>query len=457
MRAITLREIEWATEGKILNGNPQKTACGICTDSRQIKEGELFIPIVGEVYDAHTFIPQAAKRGCAAVLTARAEAVPAGINAVLVEDTTRALQKLAAWYLNTLNLKKIAVTGSVGKTSTRDMAYYILREKYAVGTTVGNFNNDIGVPLTIFTFDDSMQAAVLEVGMDHSGEIHRLVDMIRPDVGIITNVGISHIENLGSREGILRAKMEIADYFDENSTLVLNHDNDMLAGVEDTGAYKVVRVGSGAENQYRVSAIEDRGGEGVSYRLTCSEGVFQICLKIPGAHNALNSALAIAGCRLLGVSVEEAIRGLSKLELTGKRLTICHAGQITVIDDTYNAAPDSMKSAIDTLIHTPGGRKIAILAGMNELGEESRRYHREIGQYAAQRQIDLLVTVGEKALDIALGAEAEKTAAVRHYETKEAFLNDEKMRPVDGDVILVKGSRTMEMERIVDKILKEQE
>ena len=190
-------------------------------------------------------MPQAAERGCRTFLTAREDAVPRGrdIKAILVSDTTKALQALAAWYLETLNLKKIAVTGSVGKTSTRDMVYYILKEKFVTGTTAGNFNNDIGVPLTIFSFDDTMEAAVLEIGMDHFGEIHRLVDIIRPDIGIITNVGISHIENLGSRQGILQAKMEIVDYFGKKNTLVINSSNDMLKTVENSGSYEILTVG----------------------------------------------------------------------------------------------------------------------------------------------------------------------------------------------------------------------
>lgn len=459
MREITLAEIEKAVDGKILAGSGKEKIAGVCTDSRKAGPQDLFVPLIGEVHDAHKFMPQAAERGCSTFLTAREDAVPCGrdIKAILVSDTTRALQALAAWYLETLDLKKIAVTGSVGKTSTRDMVYYILKQKFVTGTTAGNFNNDIGVPLTIFSFDDTMEAAVLEVGMDHFGEIHRLVDIIRPDIGIITNVGISHIENLGSRRGILQAKMEIADYFGEKNTLVINSSNDMLRTVDNGGAYEILTVGESSDSDYFVHHVTDRGEMGISYKLTAEGEERTVSLKIPGAHNALNSALAIAACRKLGVTFEEAQRGLSALQLTGKRLTVKEAGGIKVIDDTYNAAPDSMKSALNTLMHTGGIRKIAILSGMNELGEDSREYHREVGCFAAELKPDLLITVGEKAADIAQGAQKTGSIRVLHFDSKDALYPLLDQLLTKGDTVLVKGSRAMEMEQVVSRILKEQE
>lgn len=459
MNRITIGLIQAATDGRLLAGDPAAAVEAVSTDSRTAKAGELFIPIIGENHDAHKFIPMAYENGCRAFLTAREDAARGleEASVILVEDTTKAMQKLAAWYLKELGLKTVAVTGSVGKTSTRDMVYNILREKYVTGTTVGNFNNDIGVPQTIFTFDDSMEAAVLEVGMDHRYEIHRLVDIIRPDIGIITNVGISHIENLGSREEILAAKLEITDYFTEDNTLVINQDNDMLQAADLSGGYKVVRVGTDPSCDYRVSGVEDRGGEGVGWTLTADGKEYRIELPIPGAHNALNASLAVAACQRLGVSVEEAAAGLSRLRLTGKRLTIFEKDGMKIIDDTYNAAPDSMKSAIETLTHTEGSRRIAILGGMNELGPDSRRYHREIGQFAAARKVDLLLTAGEKARDIAEGAVQAGAAQVKHFDTKEDLARELGGLLRRGDAILVKASRAMEMEQIVDKIMEEQE
>jgi len=412
------------------------------------------VPIIGAVHDAHKFLPQVYEAGCRTFLVSdesAGEAFP-DCNVILVEDTTRGMQLLAKYYLEKLNLKKITVTGSVGKTSTRDMVHSILSEKYKTGTTVGNLNSDYGVPLTIFSFDDSMEAAVLEIGMDRFGEIHRLVDMIRPEVGLITNVGISHVENLGSREGILKAKMETVDFFGEENTLVINQSNDMLATVE-SDSYQVIRVGLTPEDDYYVHDIEDHGDKGVDYKLTLESRTYPVHLDIPGAHNALNSAMALAGCRIHGVEIEEGIPGLGNVALTGSRLTIREKDGMKIIDDAYNAAPDSVKSAINTLMSMEGKRKIALLGGMNELGSASAVYHREVGAYAAEKGIDLLITVGEKAFDYVLGArEGLGEDRIRHFAEKEDLYAQAGELFAEGDVVLVKASRGMEFEQIIEKL-----
>ena len=459
MNRITIEEVRKATEGQLLFGRETDTIEGVAIDSRKIEEGQLFVPIIGEVNDAHKFIPQVYEKGCRSFIASNREVAEkySDCNVVLVEDTTKALQMLAKYYLEKLNLKKITVTGSVGKTSTRDMVYAILCEKYKTGTTVGNLNSDFGVPLTVFSFDDTMEAAVLEIGMDRFGEIHRLVNIIRPEVGLITNVGISHVENLGSREGILQAKMETVDFFGPENTLVINRSNDMLATVESE-AYQIIGVGLEAENPYYVHDVVDHGDKGVDYVLTTGGKDYDVHLQIPGAHNALNSALAIAGCKKLGVTIEEALHGLSKIKLTGSRLTITEKNGLKVIDDTYNAAPDSMKSAINTLMSMDGIRKIAILGGMNELGSESAKYHQEVGAYAGEKGVDLLITVGEKAFDLAEGAKKGMEAEhILHYADKNALYAEIKELFKAGDVILAKASRTMEFEQIVERILNEQE
>ncbi|MFR7989344.1 MAG: UDP-N-acetylmuramoyl-tripeptide--D-alanyl-D-alanine ligase [Anaerovoracaceae bacterium] len=461
MNEITIEKIVDATNGKLLSGSKDNVIQEVCTDSRTAKKGDLFVPIIGEVHDAHKFIPQAYERGCRAFLVSRTEAADGlkDCQIILVGDTTGAVQDLAAVYLEGLGLKKIAVTGSVGKTSTRDMVHAILSEKFRTGTAKKNFNNSIGVPLTIFSFDDSLEAAVLEMGMDHAGEIHRLAEIIRPDIGIITNVGISHIENFADgRDGILKAKMEITDYFGPTNTLVINSDNDMLKKADFSGGYKLIRVGEEPEADYRISDIRDYGEKGIRYTLSAEGKEYEICLHVPGAHNAVNSALAIAGCRQMGVTTEQAISGLAHLELTGKRLAVKEKNGITVIDDTYNAAPASMKSLIDTLVHTDGQRKIAVFAGMNELGAESPKYHREVGEYAGKRDLDLLITVGEKAEDIAVGYRNVKDCGKAvHFDRKEDLYPEIKNLFRTGDVIAVKGSRLMEMEQVAAEILKEQE
>lgn len=456
MNKITIEEIKKATGGQLLSGNEGDTIDGVAIDSRKIEPSQLFVPIIGAVHDAHKFLPQVYETGCRTFLVSNAEAAKpfADCNVILVEDTTKGMQLLAKYYLEKLQLKKITVTGSVGKTSTRDMVYSILSEKYKTGTTVGNLNSDWGVPLTIFSFDDSMEAAVLEIGMDRFGEIHRLVDMIRPEVGLITNVGISHVENLGSREGILQAKMETVDFFDQNNTLVINQSNDMLSTVE-SDEYAIIRVGLEPEDDYYVHDICDHGDHGVDYQLTVkAEGrTYPVHLEIPGAHNALNSAMALAGCTIHGVTIEEGIPGLRNVTLTGSRLTIREKDGIKIIDDAYNAAPDSVKSALNTLMSIEGKRKIALLGGMNELGSESAKYHQEVGAYAAENEIDLLITVGEKAFDYVIGArEGLGEAQILHFAEKEDLYAKADEIFKAGDVVLVKASRGMEFEQIIEKL-----
>ena len=279
--------------------------------------------------------------------------------------------------------------------------------------------------------------------------------IIRPDIGIITNVGISHIENLGSREGILQAKLEIADYFDAGNTLVINQSNDMLASAVLPDTYDVVRVGLAETDAFYVHDIEDYGEAGISYCLTACGKDYQIKLGIPGAHNAVNASLALAAAKRVGVTIEEGITGLSKMQLTDNRLTIRETRGIKIIDDTYNAAPDSMKSAINTLVNTRGDRKIAILGGMNELGPDSLLYHREVGRYAGEKKVDLLITVGEKARDIAIGGiETLGEDKVKHFDTKEQLYEQMDEMFKAGDIIIVKASRSMEMEQVVESIMK---
>lgn len=455
MNEITVNEIVNATNGKLLFGRDDAVISEVSTDSRKAGANTLFIPLIGEVHDAHKFIPQVIESGCRTFLASEKDKVSDfdKCNVILVDDTLVAMQSLAKYYLDKLGLKKIAVTGSVGKTSTRDMVYYICCEKYKTGRSLANFNNDVGVPLTIFSLDDSMEVAVFEEGMDHAGEIHRLVDITRPDVGIITNIGISHLENLGSRENILKAKMEITDFFGPSNTLVINESCDLLNKSDIKGQYKVIGVGEENED-YIVSNICDLGEKGIKFTLTVGGEQRQISLGVPGAHNAINGALAIAACSQFGITLDQAAKGLSNLSLTGKRLAIRESGGIKVIDDTYNAAPDSMKSAVSTLVNTEGKRKIAILGGMNELGDDSRKYHKEVGEFAASKGVSLVIGVEEKAKDIVEGAK-EKGCDTMWFPSKEEMYPELMNILSSGDVVLIKASNALHMDEVADKIIKE--
>lgn len=458
MRRLTVEEILKATGGELLGGSKDFGISGVSTDSRKASEKDIFFPLKGENFDAHSFLPQVIEAGCKTLVVSKADAIADmnGLNVILVEDTKKAMQNLAKYYLESLHLKKLAVTGSVGKTSTRDMLKAICSQKYRTGGTVGNLNNDIGVPLTIFSFDEDLEAAVIEMGMDDAGQIRVLADIVRPDTGVITNVGISHIEHLGSREGILAAKMEITEYFDEGNTLVINQDCDLLQKDRLQGPFQIVTVGSDKKNEFTVSNVCDFGEEGIEFKLGCFGKEYDIRLMVPGAHNALNAGLAIAACYQIGVDIPEAIAGLASLELTGKRLTIKENNGIKVIDDTYNACPDSMKSAINTLMNTKGKRKVAILGDMFELGEESPRFHREVGEYAGEKAVDLLITLGELGKHISNGAkERSNEPRVLHFSDKAELILELANLLKEDDVVLVKASRGMAMEEIVEKIMNE--
>lgn len=466
MRELKVQEILKAVGGRLVVGTEEQTVNRVSTDSREAQAGDLFFAIKGERFDGHDFLSQAGEKGCRVMVVSAKEKIPENFlqaeerySLILVENTVRALQLLAKYYIGKLNLKKkIAVTGSVGKTSTRDMLYYIASTKYRTGRNLKNYNNELGLPLTILSFDEDLEVAVLEMGMDNFGEIDVLANIVRPDVGVITNIGISHIENLGSREGILKAKMEITNYFDKDAVLVVNQSCDLLSRENVKGSYRLVTVGNDGKSDYVISNVCDFGDKGIKYTLDRNHKQYEVNLPVPGAHNAVNATLAIAACEDLGISIPEAIEGLRRTELTAKRLNIKGKDGIKVIDDTYNACPDSMRSALNTLTATKGLRKVAILGDMFELGPDSKLFHQEVGRYAAEKKIDFLITIGKDAAFIAKGAlTGLGSQQVRHFEKKEDFLAEIEDYILPGDVVLVKASRGMEMESIVKKIFEDKE
>ena len=467
MRPFTVEEIIKAVDGTLVSGEKENIVYRVCTDSRKAEPGDLFFPLKGENNDGHDFLGQVLEAGCRTIVVSDESKIPkqafasqpGDADIIVVGDTTAALQALASYYLDCLPLKKkIAVTGSVGKTSTRDMLYYAASTSFKTGRNPKNFNNYFGLPLSIMDFEPDTEVAVLEMGMASAGEIETLARIARPDIAVITNIGVSHIENLGSREGILKAKLEVTCCFDENSVLIINADNDMLTPENVKGPYRVITVGTGENCDYRINDVCDFGDKGIEYTL-CHEGKdYRIKLPVPGAHNAINASLAVAAAGLMGISPETAIKGFEQAELTEKRLNIKKQGRIKVIDDTYNACPESMKSAMNTLMSTEveeGGRRVAVLGDMFELGKESPAAHLEVGRYAVEKKPDLLIAVGKDAEYIAQGAEPLGDGHVLRYETREDLEKEvhEIIRP--GDTVLVKASRSMEMEKTVKEILKE--
>lgn len=462
MKAIKIRELAGAIAGSCISGNQEVGITGVSIDSRTAASGMVFFALKGERFDGHDFLEQAIEAGCCALVISKALksvltlAGNKGVAVIKVKDTLDALQDFAAYYLSLFPINKIGVTGSTGKTTTKEMLYRILSEKYITVRNEGNFNNNIGLPLSVFQIDDTTETAVFEMGMDRPGEIHRLAEILRPQIGIITNVGLSHIQNLGSRENILKAKMEIADFFGEKDVLIINLDNDMLSKVSYDNSYRILSVGSSDKASFHISQIVGSGEEGIRFTLTTEGDTQEFHLGIPGMHNGTNAALAVAAARCLGVSFKEAAKGLAKLSDTDKRMHIIETRGIKIIDDTYNASPDSMKAAIDVLVDMHGGRKIAILGDMFELGEEEVAYHFQIGEYTSHAGIDMVISVGKNAKYISEGARKEGAKAI-HFEAKDLLKGvlDQWIR--QGDVILVKGSRGMAMEEIVQLLEKTEE
>jgi len=456
MKEITIGEIEKAVFGELICGDRSETAKSVSTDSREATAGCIFFALKGDNHDAHDFIPAAAENGAKSFVVSKRMEMPqsGAFNVIKVDDTTKALQDLAKWYVSGLKIKKVGITGSTGKTTTKDMLYHICSEKYKTGKTAGNHNNHIGLPLTILSLEEDMEAAVLEMGAESIGEIHLLADIARPDIAVITNIGVSHIETFGSRENILKGKMEITDFFNEGNLLVANEGSDLLSRENIAGAYRTVMIGASGKSDYILSDITEKNNGGVQFTLEHRENAIRFELETPGRHNAVNAALAIAAAAELGISMEEAREGLKKVELTEKRLSIRGKNGIKVIDDTYNASPDSMRAAIDVLLSTKGMRKVAVLGDMLGLGENSGGYHEQIGEYIAGKDIGLLIAVGERAKDIAgKAADMMGDGKVICYASRSSLEQDIKALVSPGDVILVKGSRAMALENIVNKIL----
>ncbi len=455
-------EIVSAVNGRLIRKCDEAYITGVKHDSRECAQGDMFVAIQGENNDGHRYIPQVIRAGCRTVMVSHTEGWYGEIgseacNIIEVEDTVYAMGELAAYYLDKLDILKVAVTGSVGKTSTRDMIYYVLSEKYTCGRNMKNFNNAIGLPLSIFRFDSSTQAAVLEMGMNSFGEIDRLAGIVKPDIAVITNIGISHMENLGSREGIFRAKMEIAGHIKDRDgkkgTLVFPYDGEFLTKERTAGDYEQIMVGTDGKSDYIISDIKDSGMDGISFDLEHNEQIRHISIPVPGRHNAVNSTLAIAVGELLGVGIEDAQAGLAKAQLTGSRLRRLKNERLTVIDDTYNASPDSMKSALKVLEQSScSGSKTAVLGDMFELGENTERRHYEVGLFARGLKIDKVIAVGRLAENIAHGA-AGGSMQVMWFEKKEEMYDKLDQIAGTGDIILIKGSRGMKMEQIAEKIL----
>lgn len=439
-------EIVEATRGILVSGNKDDEINFFSQDSRQMTNGGMYIPLKGERFDGHNFIESAFQTGAQAIISEKNVNYEDKI-VIKVKDTHQALKDMASYLRNHRPVKVVGVTGSVGKTSTRDMVYSVVKQKYKTLKTEGNYNNEIGLPLTILRYHDE-EVLVLEMGMNHLQEMSRLSMIARPDIACITNVGTAHIGELGSRENILKAKLEIINGMKEGSTLIINQDNDMLQTVE-LPHLNVVRVGKGKEASIQASHIvleETKSSFEVEY-----QGKKEIIeVPVQGEHNISNALIAIAVGIELNISLEDIKKGIQEFKLTKNRMDILEKNHKTVIDGTYNASVDSMKSSIDVLANYKK-RKVAILADMLELGDYSQQLHEEVGSYVASKGIDILVCVGKEAKYIYQKAR-ESMKDVYYFELNQEVIArlDELLK--EDDVILVKGSHSMNLKEVVEKI-----
>ena len=450
MKAMSLREIAAAVRGTYY-GDESKldlNVSGVAIDSRKVLEGYLFVPLKGARVDGHTFIPQVMESGALCTLTEQ-ELPGATHPYILVSSCEQALKDLAEHYRKALDIKVVGITGSVGKTSTKEMIASVLSQKYNVLKTAGNFNNEIGLPLTIFNIRQEHEVAVLEMGISDFEEMHRLAKMARPDICVITNIGLCHLENLIDRDGILKAKTEMFDYMQPGANIILNGDDDKLITVKEKG-YAPLYFGLSADWDAYATDIRSLSLRGTACTLHLGGETLDVTIPIPGHHMVYNALAGALVGRELGLSAEEIKAGIEALVPVSGRNNMIATDSFLIIDDCYNANPVSTCASLDVLA-TADSRKVAILGDMFELGEKEKELHFGVGAHAAEQEIDLVICIGELSEETARGVRYQGGNAV-HFSAKAEFF--EKGMPLlqKGDTVLVKASHGMQFPEIVERL-----
>lgn len=453
MKHMTLREITAACGGTYF-GDPESTAkevSSVVIDSRKVTQDSLFVAIRGARVDGHTFIPQTIEAGALCALSEE----PLGevtFPYILVDSCTQALKDLAEHYRKSLDIKVVGISGSVGKTSTKEMIASVLSQKYNVLKTEGNFNNEIGVPLTIFNLREEHEIAVLEMGINHFGEMTRLAKMARPDICVITNIGVAHMELLGSRDGILKAKTEMFQYMNPDGTIIFNGDDDKLITYSPENGITPIYFGLGENSSYRAEQIANNGLRGTNATFVTPKSKFSAHISIPGEHMVHNALAGIAVGYALGMSDAEIKAGIEALKPLAGRNHLIETNTYTIIDDCYNANPISMKASIDVLSKADT-RTVAILGDMGELGAKEKEMHYDVGQHTATAGIHVLICIGTLSEELARGAkETGCNIQIYHYPDQEHFFSEMSSILEKNDTILVKASHAMAFEKIVKKL-----
>ena len=448
MDPITLNELAAACGGELMRGDGRATVTTVNKDTRTLKRGDLYWALRGENHDGHDFVRQAAEAGAAAAVVERRDVdAPADLPLVVVPDALRALQQLASWWREQLTLKVICLTGSNGKTSTKDFAASVASTRFRVNKTEGNLNNHIGLPLTILSASKSDEVAVWEIGMNHAGEIEPLARMAKPDIGIITNIGVAHIEFLGSREAIAREKGMLGEVLAADKVLLLPSGDEFAPSIASRTKARVLLVGSTDGLHAGNLRSSSRGQD---FDLVFGNELTAAYLPVPGEHMVRNALLAVAAGLELGLSLRECASGLAATKLSARRLACVDVRGVTLLDDSYNANPDSMEAALHALRGLPGvGRRFAVLGRMGELGAYANEGYRRVGRTAAST-MDVLIVVGEETSPLAEEAQAAGRVEVhRAADTSEAarLLRELSHR---GDAVVIKGSRSARMERVLE-------
>jgi len=452
MNPLSILKVSELADAKLEQGDGRVLVERISTDSRTIKKGEVFVALRGENFDGHKFVEDVAKTGAAgAIIDLEWKGkVPTKFTILRAKDSLLAYQNLAANYRKSLPIKVLAITGSNGKTSTKDFSASVLGRKFRVTKTQGNFNNHVGLPRTILEANSEHEVGVWEIGMNHPGEVAALAKIAAPDAAIITNVGVAHIEFMGTREAIAKEKGSLAEAVRVNGTVILNADDPFSEGIARRTDAHVIFAGT---NEGTIRAIDiQQSADGSEFTIIEGAHRCRAQLPVPGIHMVQNALLAAAAGRAFGLSLEEAAAGLVSAPLTKARLQIKEIHGVQFLDDSYNANPDSMKAALQTLVELDSdGKRIAVLGEMRELGKETQRGHEEVGEAAASFGIDQLIGIGEMGEVMAKAAKKaglEKSSNVGSTAEAAELLSD---IAEPGDLILIKGSRLARTEEVIEK------
>lgn len=454
MKNMTLHNIAKAVDGELCHaeGKEELEVQGVVLDSRKVEKDYLFVATVGERVDGHSFIDSVFEKGALCVICEKRPENPKGAY-ILVKDSFQALKDVARFYRENLDIKVVGITGSVGKTSTKEFIASVLATHFKVLKTEGNFNNEVGLPLTVLRIKEDTEVAVLEMGISDFGEMHRLSEIAKPDICVITNIGQCHLENLGTRDGILKAKSEIFDFMKADGNVCLNGDDDKLITIQEVNGKKPLFFGRNGEHAIYASDCENKGLSGSKAVIHREGRSFEASIPLPGEHMISNALAATAVATVLGLSDEEIQAGIAAVEPVGGRSHIMKNENLTIIDDCYNANPVSMKAAID-LLSMANSRTVAILGNMFELGSKEKELHYEVGAYAATKGVDVIICIGDLSKNMYDGAISveDTTSTAYHFVDKEAFLEQLSGLLQIGDSVLVKASHGMHFEELVHKL-----